>query len=63
MAQVVINWTVHQPGVTSALCGAKRPEQIRETAAAAGWALSPEQLAAVNAALQQRGKPDTETPV
>ena len=23
--------TIHQPGITSALCGAKRPDQIRET--------------------------------
>jgi aryl-alcohol dehydrogenase-like predicted oxidoreductase len=34
LAQLVVNWTVSQPGITSALCGAKRPEQIRETAGA-----------------------------
>src|SRR3954447_23332873 len=28
VAQVVINWTFTQPGITSALCGAKRPGQI-----------------------------------
>ncbi len=34
VAQLVIAWTLQQPGLTVALCGAKRPEQIRETAAA-----------------------------
>ena len=51
MAELVINWTIHQPGITAALCGAKRPEQIRETAGAMGWQLSDEQLAAIDAAL------------
>jgi aryl-alcohol dehydrogenase-like predicted oxidoreductase len=55
VAQVVINWTIHQPGVTSALCGAKRPWQIEETAGAMGWSLTPEQSAAIEAAIQARG--------
>ncbi len=54
VAQLVVNWTVHQPGITSALCGAKRPEQIRETAGASGWQLTDDQLARVNAALDER---------
>ncbi|RMF37370.1 MAG: aldo/keto reductase [Planctomycetota bacterium] len=33
-AQLVVAWTLAQPDVTVALCGAKRPEQIRESAAA-----------------------------
>ncbi|MFK7735755.1 MAG: aldo/keto reductase [Pirellulaceae bacterium] len=32
VSQLVLLWTVRQPGITSALCGAKRPEQIMETA-------------------------------
>ncbi len=63
VAQLVLNWTIHQPGVTSALCGAKRPEQIRETARAAGWRLSAEQLAEINQALTQRGLPAVRVPV
>jgi aryl-alcohol dehydrogenase-like predicted oxidoreductase len=59
VAQLVINWTIHQPGITAALCGAKRPEQIRETAGAMGWRLSPEQLARIDAALARRGTPVT----
>jgi aryl-alcohol dehydrogenase-like predicted oxidoreductase len=56
VAQLVVNWTIHQPGVTSALCGAKRPEQIEETAGAMGWALSADQLAIITAAITARGQ-------
>lgn len=34
VSQLVIAWTIQQPGITVALCGAKRPEQIEETARA-----------------------------
>lgn len=57
VAQVVINWTIHRPGITSALCGAKRPEQIRETAAAMHWRLTDDQLARIERALFERGRP------
>lgn len=63
VAQLVVNWTIRQPGVTAALCGAKRPDQLRETAAAAGWQLSPEQIAAIDQALARRGIPATKMPV
>ncbi len=63
VAELVINWTIHQPGITSALCGAKRPEQIRENAAGAGWQLTTEQRAAVEQALADRGTPVTKSPV
>ena len=57
VAQVVVNWTIHQPGITAALCGAKRPDQIRETAGAVGWRLNAKQLAQIDAALARRGTP------
>jgi aryl-alcohol dehydrogenase-like predicted oxidoreductase len=56
VAQVVVNWTISQPGITSALCGAKRPWQIEETASAMGWSLSDEQLALINTAIAERGE-------
>lgn len=34
LAQWAVGWTITRPGVTVALCGAKRPEQIQETAQA-----------------------------
>lgn len=55
VSQVVLNWTIHQPGVTSALCGAKRAGQIRENAGGMGWRLSPAHLTAIDAALARRG--------
>ena len=63
VAQLVINWTIRQPGVTSALCGAKRADQIRETAGGAGWELSADQVAQIDQALADRGQPITDTPV
>jgi aryl-alcohol dehydrogenase-like predicted oxidoreductase len=55
MSQIVLNWTIHRPGITAALCGAKRPDQIRENAGGMGWHLTPEQLATIDAALTRRG--------
>jgi aryl-alcohol dehydrogenase-like predicted oxidoreductase len=57
VADVVINWTIQQPGITAALCGAKRPEQIAETAQAMSWQLSDDDMAAVHHALTDRGQP------
>lgn len=39
-AQLVIAWTVHQPGITFALCGARNPDQARENAEAGRIRLS-----------------------
>ena len=39
-AQVVIAWTLAQPGLTFALCGARNPEQARENARAGRLRLS-----------------------
>jgi aryl-alcohol dehydrogenase-like predicted oxidoreductase len=55
VAQLVVNWTMNQPGITAALCGAKRPWQIEETAAAMGWRLTSEQSAAIEQAIADRG--------
>ncbi|MBL8848363.1 MAG: aldo/keto reductase, partial [Planctomycetaceae bacterium] len=55
LAQLVIAWTIRRPGITVALCGAKRPAQIQETAAAMWIQLSPEQLARIDAAIALRG--------
>ena len=57
VAEIVVNWTIHQPGVTAALCGAKRPGQIAESAAALTWRLTPDQLEQIDRALAARGEP------
>ena len=43
-AQIVIAWTLEQPGVTFALCGARNPEQARENAAAGRLKLSESEI-------------------
>ncbi len=62
VTQLVINWTVHQPGITAAPCGAKRPDQIRECAGASGWELSPQQRDEIEHALLDRGPADVRLP-
>lgn len=57
VAQVAVNWTIHRPGITAALCGAKRPAQIEETADAMRWRLGEEHRARIDAALKRRGTP------
>ncbi len=43
-AQIVIAWTLQQPGITFALCGARNPQQARENAGAGRIRLSTEQI-------------------
>lgn len=50
IAQVALAWTIAQPGVTSAIAGARTPEQAIENAGAGDLALSAEELSAVRGA-------------
>jgi aryl-alcohol dehydrogenase-like predicted oxidoreductase len=43
-ANVALAWLLHQPGVSSVIAGARRPEQIRQTAQAADLELPSEVL-------------------
>lgn len=52
VAQLAINWTIHQPGVTSPIVGAKRPSQVLENAGAAGWDIGEEDLVRIDAILR-----------
>lgn len=49
-AQIVIAWTLQQPGITFALCGARNPEQARENAAAGRIRLKPEEIQTISEA-------------
>ncbi len=57
VAELVVNWTIHQPGITSAICGAKRPYQIVESAQAMTFELSSDLLRQIQEALAKRGTP------
>ncbi|MFN8710993.1 MAG: aldo/keto reductase, partial [Planctomyces sp.] len=63
LSQLVIAWTIQQPGITAALCGAKRDWQIRETAAAMSVSLSDETLARIQAAILRRGQTTSKSAV
>jgi len=52
IAQLVINWTIHRPGITAALVGARNPEQAAENAKAADFTLTEEETARVNELLE-----------
>jgi aryl-alcohol dehydrogenase-like predicted oxidoreductase len=49
-AQLAINWVRQQPAITSALVGAKNPEQAETNAAAGDWQLSNEELTSITLA-------------
>ncbi len=55
VAELVLNWTIQRPGITVALCGAKRPEQIRENASALQWQLTANQIERIDQAISDRG--------
>jgi voltage-dependent potassium channel beta subunit len=42
LAQLAVAWTLQNPGVSAAIVGATRPEQVRENAQAAGVRLEPD---------------------
>ncbi|MBL9093130.1 MAG: aldo/keto reductase [Planctomycetaceae bacterium] len=57
LSQLVLAWTIRKPGITSALVGAKRPDQIIENAGALKIELQPRHFAAIDEALKKRGTP------
>jgi methylglyoxal reductase len=50
LAQVVINWTIHEPGITAAIVGARTPAQAEENAGAMAFVLSPRERADIRRA-------------
>jgi voltage-dependent potassium channel beta subunit len=51
MAQMAIAWVLREPGVSSAIVGASRPEQVDENVAASGVELGADVLARIDQAL------------
>lgn len=48
--QVALNWLTIRPTVSSVIIGARNERQLRENLGAVGWALTPEQIAKLDAA-------------
>ena len=54
LAQLSIAWTLSRPEMTSAIVGVRKPSQIEQTAEAANWVLSEDQIAEIESALKER---------
>jgi aryl-alcohol dehydrogenase-like predicted oxidoreductase len=50
VAQVALNWLLQRPTVASVIIGARDELQLRQNLAAAGWSLTPDQVAKLDAA-------------
>jgi aryl-alcohol dehydrogenase-like predicted oxidoreductase len=48
-AEVAVAWVLHNPAVTGAIVGARRPDQVRGVVGAADFRLSPREVAEVDA--------------
>ena len=53
LAQIVLSWTIHQPGITVALAGSRSPEQINDNARAAEIAMTDEEINIINKKLEE----------
>ncbi len=53
LAQLVLNWTLQQPGITCVLAGARNEEQVRENLGATRFMLSAEEIKTINQKLDQ----------
>ena len=48
--QIALNWLLQKPTVTSVIIGARNEDQLRQNLDAAGWNLTPQQVARLDAA-------------
>jgi aryl-alcohol dehydrogenase-like predicted oxidoreductase len=53
IAQLVIAWTISQPGITFALCGARNPEQAIENARAGAISLDADEVKNINTVIEK----------
>ena len=65
MAQLAVAWVLQNPGVSAAIIGASRPEQVRENVKAAGVKLDPVLMARIDEILGpqiERNPEETRSP-
>ena len=58
LAQLAVNWALCQEGMTAALVGARRAEQVVENAGGADWRLEPHEIATIRGWLEELGEPE-----
>ncbi len=63
LGQLAIAWVLRRPEITAAIVGARRPAQIEETAPAADFTLTAEEIAEIEAlwAASQEGADGTDS--
>ncbi len=52
-AQMVLNWTLQQPGITSVLAGARNAKQVKDNAGAAAFMLEKDEIQKINQELDK----------
>jgi aryl-alcohol dehydrogenase-like predicted oxidoreductase len=62
VAQLAIAWVLRRPEITAAIVGARRPDQIAETAGASDWNLDKNDIDEIEKLLAQREKKLTAQP-
>ena len=50
VAQIALNWVLQRPSVSTVIIGARDEAQLKQNLAAAGWALTPAQMATLDSA-------------
>jgi len=55
-AQLALAWVLRRPEVTAAIAGARKPQQIQETAAAGDWELSDDVVSRIDELLAERDR-------
>jgi aryl-alcohol dehydrogenase-like predicted oxidoreductase len=48
LLELAFSWLARRPAVASVIAGATKPEQVEQNARAAGWALTPDDVAAID---------------
>jgi Predicted oxidoreductases (related to aryl-alcohol dehydrogenases) len=54
LAQLAINWLLHQKGVTTAIVGVKTPDQVEQNIGAVGWEIPDNDLKEISDILNER---------
>jgi aryl-alcohol dehydrogenase-like predicted oxidoreductase len=58
LGQLSVAWLLAQPGITTALVGARNAEQVRENARAADIRLSPDEVGGIREVFERLGNPE-----
>jgi len=54
LGQLVLNWTMIQPGIVSVLAGSRSAQQLRDNLGSCGWVITREDMEMINILLRKR---------